>query len=60
MRVSTGMLADVGGMQGSANGMAQGYGATTAQSGIVVSGLTAVPDGPGQILSAADTGRGTG
>ena len=58
--VSTGMLADVGGMQGSATGMAQGYGATTAQSGIVVSGVTAMPDGPGQILSAADTGGGTG
>ena len=56
--VSTGMLADVGGMQGSATGMAQGYGATTAQSGIVVSAVTAVPDGPGQILSAADTGGG--
>ena len=58
--VSTGMLADVGGMQGSATGMAQGYGGTTAQSGIVVSGVTAVPDGPGQILSAADTDGGTG
>ena len=48
--VSTGILADVGGMQGSATGLAQGYGATTAQSGIIVSGATAVPDGSADIL----------
>ena len=54
--VSTGMLADVGRMQGSATGMAKGYGGDYCY--LIVSGATFMPDGSGQMLSATDTVTG--